>query len=118
MSYGHRYTLVCASVAKHALKSEMPAEMRLQFLSLLEKMVDQWLTPEIIAMVEPIDDSGLELSMEAGKLGYRAYPGALDVFARKFDVFAALNPSLQRAYDAAFARYHIAAANHERGNHG
>lgn len=105
MSYGHKYTLVCASLAKHALQSEMPAEMRLEFLSHLEKMVDPYLTPEIIAMVDPMDERGLELSLEAGKLGYKTRPSALDVYAQKFDVFAALNPSLQRAYDAAFARH-------------
>ncbi|TQF28786.1 hypothetical protein [Bradyrhizobium sp. UNPA324] len=106
MSYGHKYTLVCASLAKHALTAEdMPPAMRLQFLTYLERMVDQWLTPEVIAMVEPMDDKGLELSKEAGKLGYKGRPSALDVYAEKFDVFAALNPSLQRAYKAAFERY-------------
>ena len=104
MSYGHRYTLVCASLAKFALKSEMPAPMRLEFLNHLEKMVDRWLTPEIIAMVEPMDERGLELSREAAKLGYKERPSALDVYADKFDVFATLNPSLRRAYDAAFSR--------------
>ncbi|UQR67710.1 hypothetical protein LRP30_21725 [Bradyrhizobium sp. C-145] len=83
----------------------MPPAMRLQFLTYLERMVDQWLTPEVIAMVEPMDDNGLELSKEAGKLGYKGRPSALDVYAEKFDVFAALNPSLQRAYSAAFERY-------------
>lgn len=102
---GHRHVLVCASLAKRALQAEMPAEMRLDFLSHLERMVDQWLTSEVIAMVEPMDNRGYELFSEARKLGYLNRPSCLDVVAQKFDVFAALNPSLQRAYDAAFGKY-------------
>ncbi|RXG86493.1 hypothetical protein [Bradyrhizobium zhanjiangense] len=105
MSYGHRYTLVLVSLTKRCLQAEMPAEMRLQFLQHLDKMTDQWITPGVIAIIEPMDEKGLELSKEAEKLGYDGRPSALDVYAEKFDVFAALNPSLQRAYDAAFAKY-------------
>jgi len=91
-------TLVCASLAKRALQSEMPPEMGLEFLKHLERMVDHVFTPAVIAMVEPICDRGLELSREAKKLGRFK---ALDVYADKFDVFAALNPSLQAALDEA-----------------
>lgn len=101
ISMGHRYTLVFASVTKWALQGEMPTEMRLDFLSHLEKMTDNVLTPEIIAMVEPIDKDGLELYTEAVKLGYGGSPDAFSVLDQKFDVFAALNPSLRRAYDEA-----------------
>lgn len=101
MSIGLKYTLVAASVAKLALKGEMPAPLRLRFLSALEKMVDGSLTAEIIAMVDPIDPRGFELTREAAKLGYLNRPSAFDVYANKFEVFAALNPSLQRAYEAA-----------------
>ena len=92
MSRGHKYTLVCASLAKRALQGEMPPEMRLEFLSHLDKMVDTHLTPAVIAMVEPMCSRGLELSMEASKLGRFK---ALDVYADKFDVFARPNPSLR-----------------------
>lgn len=105
MSYGAKYTLVSASLAKYALQSEMAAELRLEFLNHLEKMVDQYLTPEVIAMIEPMDERGFQLSREAAKLGFKGKPSALDVYAQKFDVFAALNPSLQTAYDAAFRKY-------------
>lgn len=106
-SHGHRYTLVMASTVKWALQSEnMPAEMRLEFLRHLDKMTDQWLTAEVIAMIEPIDKDGLKLYDEIAKLGWKqvARDGALDVLAKKFDVFAALNPSLQKAHDAAFRK--------------
>ena len=98
MTRGHQYTLVCASMAKSALLSEMPPEMCLEFLGHLEKMVDQTLTPTVIAMVEPMCDQAMQLVKEANKLGYFA---ALDLYANKFDVFAALNPSLRAAYDEA-----------------
>jgi hypothetical protein len=98
----HRYTLVMASVAKWALKSEMPLEMRLNFLGHLEKMVDSTLTPAVIGLVEPIDEKGLELYSEAMKLGHDPRgPNLFNVLHQKFDVFAALNSSLQRAYDEA-----------------
>jgi hypothetical protein len=79
-------------LAKRALQGEMPPEMRLEFLSHLDKMVDTHLTPAVIAMVEPMCSRGLELSMEASKLGRFK---ALDVYADKFDVFARPNPSLR-----------------------
>lgn len=112
MTKGHVYTLVFISAVKRWLQSEMSADMRLEFLQHLEKMTDQWLTPEVIALVEPMDDKGQELFDEAGKLGFKIViqPGigrrtdAFDVLYQKFDVFVALNPSLQRAYDAAFAK--------------
>jgi hypothetical protein len=98
ISRGHKYTLVCASLAKSALRGTMPAEMRLEFLKHLDKMCDRVLTPEVIAMVEPMCDKALQISQEASKLGKFK---ALDVYADKFDVFAALNPSLQKACDEA-----------------
>jgi hypothetical protein len=108
LSMGHRYTLVLASVTKWCLQSEMPPNMRLDFLSHLEKMVDGTLTPAVIALVEPIDQKGLELYSEAMKLGpgvtFSAsgrQPNAFDVLHQKFEVFASLNPSLQRACDEA-----------------
>ena len=98
---GYKFTLVCAGIAKHALSGEMPTEMRLDFLQHLEKMADHFLTEEVIAMVEPLSKDSLEIVNEARKLG----PGkALDVYADKFDVFAALNPSFMEALKRASRR--------------
>lgn len=103
ISMGHVYTLVLVSHLKEVLQQEMPPEWRLQFLEHLEKMQDVVLTPAVIALIEPMDGRGMELIEEARKLGYRSYPRSFfTVLYEKFDVFAALNPSLQRAYDAAF----------------
>jgi hypothetical protein len=91
---GHKYVVVSASITKRCLQGEMPADMRLQFLQHLEKMSDQVLTAEKIARIEPICDAGYQIVQEAMKLGpYKA----LDVYADKFEVFAALNPSLRIA---------------------
>jgi hypothetical protein len=79
----------------------MRAEMRLDFLTHLEKLTDSVVTADVISMVEPMDDDGYELFLEIQKLGYGPIPNALDMMARKFDVFAQLNPSMRRAHDAA-----------------
>jgi hypothetical protein len=93
-SRGHKFTMVCASITKWALRGEMPIEMRLECLQHLEKMADQFLTDEVIAIIEPLSKDSFEIVQEARKLG----PGkALDVYADKFDVFAALNPSFIEA---------------------
>jgi hypothetical protein len=91
---GYKYTLVLVSVTKRVLQSEMPEEYRLKFLGHLDKMIDNWLTPEMIAASEPMDDRGEELAREVRKLGPNK---ALDVYANMFVVFAALNTSLIEA---------------------
>jgi hypothetical protein len=97
--------MVCASITKWALQSEMPLEMRLEFLQHLEKMADNFLTDEVIAIIEPLSKESFEIVQEARKLG----PGkALDVYADRFDVFAALNPSFMEA---------LKRANRGRGAH-
>ena len=99
---GYKYTLVLASVTKRALQWEMPPKMRLEFLEHLDKMRDDFLTAEALALVEPIDDSAYEIVCEAMKLGPFK---ALDVYADKFDIFAALNPSLLLACEEAARKY-------------
>jgi hypothetical protein len=102
LSKGHRYQMVMVSMTKRVLQGKMPSEMRLEFLSYLEKMVDNTLTAGVIAIIDPMDDDGQELYMEAVKLGYGPRsPNVFDVLDEKFDVFASLNPSLRRAYDQA-----------------
>ena len=90
---GYKYTLVLASITKRVLQTQPPEEYRLQFLEHLEKMSrgEQWLTPEMIAAVEPMDDKGEEIAREIRKVGPQK---ALDVYADTFTVFASLNPSL------------------------
>jgi len=98
-STGHRYTLICVSLAKRVLQLEMAEAERLELLQRLDKMVDQWLTAEAIAAVQPICNRGYKLIEEAEPLGNKA----LDVYARSdvFDAFTALNPSLLTAIEIA-----------------
>jgi hypothetical protein len=93
---GYKYTLVLASITKRVLQMQPPDEWKLQFLGHLEKMShgEQWLTAEMIAAVEPMDDKGEEIAREIRKVGPMK---ALDVYADTFTVFATLNPSLVAA---------------------
>ena len=88
---GYKYTLVLASITKRILLQEMPESYRFEFLRHLEKMVDTWLTPEMIAALDPMDDKGEEVAREIRKVGPNK---ALDVYADTFVLLASLNPSL------------------------
>jgi hypothetical protein len=88
---GYKYTLVLASHTKRVLQAELPDEWRLKFLGHLEKMLDSWLTPAMMAALEPMDDKGEEIAAEIRKVGPMK---ALDVYADTFVAFASLNPSL------------------------
>jgi hypothetical protein len=92
---GYKYTVVLASITKRVLLQEMPENYRLEFLRHLEKMVDSWLTADMIAAIEPMDDKGEEIAAEIRKVGPQK---ALDVYADAFKAFALLNPSLVAAF--------------------
>jgi hypothetical protein len=90
---GYLYTLVNISVSKRALQDDMPVMERLEILQSLEVcgLDGVWLKPEMVAAIEPMDDKGNQLVIEASRLK----PGPiLDVFAKHFSTFAVLNPSL------------------------
>jgi hypothetical protein len=89
---GYLYSIVSISHTKRALAGEMPLQERLAMLQGLE--TEPTFTPEQIAAVEPMCDKALEITGEAMKLGDGA---ELDVFARHFETFAVLNPSLMTA---------------------
>jgi hypothetical protein len=93
---GYKYTIVHISLNKRWLRSDMPANERLQILEMLEiDEIDRtWLTTDMIAAIEPMDDRGYEIASEALKLPMGK---VLDVFADRFATFAVLNPSLLTA---------------------
>ena len=99
MTKGYAYTLVLISLDKRLLQDEMPAWERLAILERLCKVPYSdrlWLTPEMVAVVGPMDDKGYEIVNAARKLE----PGKiLDVFAEHFATFAVLNPSLIAALE-------------------
>lgn len=92
----HRYTLIFVSIVKRALVGEMSSAYRIRFLEWLKKCGDRWLSPDMVAAVEPMCDEGYEIVREAMKLGSGKY---LDVFAswEVFNAFIALNPSILTA---------------------
>lgn len=88
---GWRYTLVLAAETKRALLSDMPADMRLEFLERLASMSGGGISAEAITAIEPACTTAARMFHEAD--------GSLDVLA-DFDVFrefARLNPSLRVA---------------------
>jgi hypothetical protein len=92
---GYAYTIVDISLNKRLLRADMPATERLKILEGLGG--DQnWLTREMVAAIEPMDDHGYELASEAHKLPEGK---VLDVFADHFATFAVLNPSLIAALE-------------------
>jgi hypothetical protein len=95
---GYQYTIVHISLNKRLLRADMPARERLQILEGLE--VDDldrlWLTNDMVAAIEPMDDQGYALASEARKLDAGKI---LDVFADHFATFAVLNPSLIAALE-------------------
>jgi hypothetical protein len=89
---GYAYTIVNISVNKRLLRDDMPAKERLDLLESLEVSRDDlWLTPKMIATIEPMCDKGNEIVSEARRLDASKI---LDVFADHFSTFAVLNPSL------------------------
>jgi hypothetical protein len=88
---GYAYTIVRISLDKRLLQDEMSARERLEILERFQLSEHRWLTPAMIAAIEPMCDKGNEIISEACKLD----PGkTLDVFAEHFPTFAVLNPSL------------------------
>jgi hypothetical protein len=95
---GYLYTLVWISQIKRDLKhSGLSASGRLELLDMLNSCTEHaWLSPGMVAAVEPMDDRALTIAAEAGKLGDGK---VLDVYAKHFATFAALNPSLLAALE-------------------
>ena len=90
LSYGQTYCVILVSLDKRLLLRELSTRERLEILERLESF-GQILTPEAVAKVEPICDKALLMTREIMKLDAKQ---ALDVYAKNFPAFAALNPSL------------------------
>lgn len=96
--------IVYISVVKHLLAGVLPTDYRLQFLVWLDRRTRpsecSWqtlrITPEVVAAIEPICQSGSELLREIMKLDAL---NRTDAIARNdtFRAFVALNPSLLSA---------------------
>jgi hypothetical protein len=88
---GYIYTVVNISLSKRLLACDIPTRERLELLESLEVDDERWLTPEMVAAIEPMDDRGYQIVSEARRLDAGKI---LDVFAEHFSTFAVLNPSL------------------------
>ena len=102
-SAGHKHTLLFIAYAKHALVNiEMNAGQRLRFLELIHGCIDFTVTQEMVALIEPMSDTEMQMMHEARSLNSEADPAGMvsyrlltrpDVFGH----FLALNPSLLAA---------------------
>jgi hypothetical protein len=100
---GYRVNLVAIALAKRALltKGCPPAE-KLSFLEFLNAMPDSYLSADMVAVVEPIDDVGYRIVEEAMTLDPpddKAGAASCKVLssARVFGHLIALNPSILKA---------------------
>jgi hypothetical protein len=69
ISAGHRYCLVAAAITKRILSEEgLKAGERLEWLEKLNGLTDQYITPEMLAAVEPASDVEAQIFSEAMSL--------------------------------------------------
>jgi hypothetical protein len=93
---GYRHDLVIISQVKRALQSQMPDDLRLEFLEGLDRCVRDLLTLEAMQRVEPACDTAMKMLHEIGALSMHDRCRLMC----KWNVIAAfcnLNPSLIEA---------------------
>jgi hypothetical protein len=96
---GHRYSLLCAALTKKCLELPMPADERLRFLEALDSLTDLYVTPEMLALVQPMSAAEFEIIEEADKLcspDDKLAKAKFDLLTSEkvFGYFLRLNPSL------------------------
>jgi hypothetical protein len=101
---GYWHTLVIISAAKKVLSSySMKAGERLQFLERLNRLTDRIITGEVVAMIEPMPDVGMQIFAQArtldreDKTGDRSFQ--LLTEPNVFELLLAVNPSLLAAIE-------------------
>ena len=94
---GYQHMLLMAAYAKRGLQYEMPAGKRLQLLEKLNGLTDNYFTPEMLAIIEPMSDTEMEMMHEAKSLDREddRLGQAFKVLTswRVFGHFRRLNPS-------------------------
>jgi hypothetical protein len=90
---GYWYDLVVASQIKRLLQREMPADLRLRFLELLNRKASGLVTMEAIAAIQPACDAAMAMIEELEPL---SIADKCRVMRRieVFDAHIALNPSI------------------------
>jgi hypothetical protein len=99
---GYIHLMLWASAAKRALQWEMKPGKRLKLLEKLNSLTDNYLTPEMLAIIEPMCDTQVEMMNEARSLDReddRLGQASFDVLTswRVFKHFRRLNQSLLAA---------------------
>lgn len=102
---GYRHILILIAVVKRALLSRgIKSADKLQFLENLESLPDNYIAPEMIEMVEPLNDAGYAIYAEAKSLdppGDKTGKASFAVLTgqRVFGHFLNLNPSILAAIE-------------------
>jgi hypothetical protein len=99
---GYKHFFLWAAYVKRALQFELPAGKRLKLLERLNSLTDLYFTPEMLATIEPMSDTEIEMVNEARSLDLeddRLGQASFDVLTsqRVFGHFLRLNPSLMTA---------------------
>jgi hypothetical protein len=102
ISAGHRYSLLAAALVKKCLQQKLSDAERLDFLEMLDHIIDTYITPEMLALVQPMSDAEVGFVEEADKLvapDDKLVKAKFDLLTSEkvFGWFVQLNPSLDRA---------------------
>jgi hypothetical protein len=100
---GYKHILLAIALTKRVLTTcKMKAGEKLQVLEKLNGLTDGYITPEMLAMIEPMSDTEYEMLNEARSLDQpddKAGRASFDVLTSPdvFEHFVRLNPSLLAA---------------------
>jgi hypothetical protein len=99
---GYIHLMLWASAAKRALQWEMKPGKRLRLLELLNGLTDNYFTPDMLAIIEPMSDTEMAMVSEARSLDReddRLGQASFDVLTspKVFGHFRRLNPSFLAA---------------------
>jgi hypothetical protein len=100
---GYKLFLILIALVKRALLTPgIRAHEKLEFLEGLERLPDNYLMPEMVAMIEPMCDKGYAIYAEAKRLdppGDKTGNASFAVLTseRVFGHFVTLNPSILNA---------------------
>jgi hypothetical protein len=105
---GYRLNMLMIAYAKHALTTlKMKAGERLHLLEKLNELADHYLTPEVLALIDPMPDPGIEMLRAAFSLdGDARFSASFDILTRDhvFRDFIRVNPSIFAAIKFAASR--------------
>jgi hypothetical protein len=100
---GYRFQMLVIAHAKYVLKTvEMKAGDRLHLLERLDELTDSYLTSEVLALIQPMSETEIDMLHEAFSLdGKQRGSASFDILTRDdvFRNFVSLNPSILAAIE-------------------